>query len=132
MEKKTGIFLKIFFYTPLFLLIVVLVLATLFVSLGKNFVRSYENKKEISFLEDEVKRLEGRNKELSLLIDFFKTNSFAEEEARLKFGLGKQGESVIVIPGNNEVDGEKIDKKEQIEEVPNFKKWWYYFFKVNK
>ncbi len=121
--------MKIFFYTPVFLAIIAVFSIALFFSIGENLVKSYEMKGDITKLEDEVKRLEGRNKDLYSLIDFVNTNSFAEEEARLKLGLAKPGESVIVIPENNAVNNQGKDKVNLAEEEPNARSWWNYFFK---
>lgn len=129
MKKGTKIFLKIFFYTPVFLAIIAVFSIALFFSIGKNFVKGYEMKKDISLLEDEVKRLEGRNKDLYSLIDFVNTNSFAEEEARLKLGLAKPGESVIVIPENKAANSQIGDKVNMVAEESNTRLWWNYFFK---
>lgn len=128
MTKQTKKFLKIFFYAPIFLLIMALVLGILFVSVGKNYLHSREINREYSLLENEVKRLEGRNKEISSLLEFFKTDAFAEEEARLKLGLGKPGEAMVVIPESDKVLQEKEEEKNK--ESSNPKKWWNYFFKI--
>jgi cell division protein FtsB len=129
MKKGTKIFLKIFFYTPVFLAIIAVFSIALFFSIGENLVKGYEMKGDITKLEDEVKRLEGRNKDLYSLIDFVNTNSFAEGEARLKLGLAKPGESVIVIPENNAINSQEKDKVNSTEEESNAKSWWNYFFK---
>jgi cell division protein FtsB len=105
-----------------------LVLGILFVSVGKNYLHSREINREYSLLENEVKRLEGRNKEISSLLEFFKTDAFAEEEARLKLGLGKPGEAMVVIPESDKVLQEKEEEKNK--ESSNPKKWWNYFFKI--
>ncbi len=128
MNKRTKIFFKIFFYTPLFLLIIGLILVTLFISIGRNLVRSYEIKKETSLLKEEVQKLEGRNKELSYLINFFNTNSFAEEQARLKLGLGKPGESAIVVQGEETRNPSAAAAPAETAINSNPKKWWNYFF----
>jgi len=108
-----------------------LIFVILLVSISKNFTRSREIKGDVSGLEEEVKRLEGRNQELGKLLDYFNTDAFVEEQARLKLGLQKPGESVIVIPEEEKKDGETpVGTKNKERVATNPQKWWDYFFKV--
>lgn len=114
----------------LFLLIGVVILILFSVSLSKEVIRRYEVNREIRELEKEVAELEKQNTELTQLEQFLNTERFQEQEARLKLGLAKPGEKVIVIPGVSE---EKLPKEElsapsNNEELSNPHKWWNYFF----
>lgn len=86
--------------------------------------------KEITDLKNEKEKLEANNSYLSGLLDYFASESYKEREMRLKFGMQKPGERVIIIsregekanpenPPNDSADNSKFS---------NLKKWWNYFF----
>lgn len=109
------------------------------VSLGREVVRNQTINTEISALEVEAQELTARNIEISELKTAMQTESFIEREARLKLGMKKPGETVVVVQDGNEVvqplTGDESDPLGYIigtEELPivvaNPSKWWYYFF----
>jgi len=71
-------------------------------------------KKLVKLLED--------NKELKLELEYKKGEEFKEMEIRNKLGLVKEGEAIVIIP--------KEDDVEEIETlyVPNWVKWRELFF----
>ena len=78
-------------------------------------------------LEKNIKKLEEKNLELSGSLEYLNSGFYQEREARLKFGLQKPEEKVIIIaPAETQRRPEiSPDKKEKT----NFIKWWEYFFK---
>lgn len=109
---------------------VVFLLVLFSVSLGKEITRRVEVNQEIGSLEDEIQQLESRNAELNDLLAYLNTSALVEKEARLKLGLQKDGEKVLVIPG---VGGDaahlsEVQHQEIQEAIPNPQKWWRYFF----
>jgi cell division protein FtsB len=105
-------------------------LALLGVSTGivKSVVRRVEVEREISALKNDIKSLEGKNEDLAKLINYFQTPEFKEREARLRLGLQKPGENVVVIPGLGENGPGVTNTSTESIFVPNWKKWVNYFF----
>ncbi len=95
-------------------------------ALGKVIFRAHGINREISRLEKEIQESEKNKKEISQLIEYLKTDSFKEKEARLKLNLQKPGERVVAIPSSENSD--LISEKAKDKEKDNSIKWWKYFF----
>lgn len=52
----------------------------------------------LSQAADKVYQLEGKNKQLKQKLKEVQSGEFIEEQARNKLGLGKAGETVVIIP----------------------------------
>lgn len=125
------------------LVVQMLILAFLVFSFGREFARDYSIQQEITDLEAERAALESENAEIAAFMNSVQTETYIEREARLKLGLAKPGEKVVVLPSpetNKEAvfsDGSISDFSAQeslldLSSIANPKKWWYYFFDVNK
>jgi len=106
-----------------FIALGVLFLILLSVSLGRSLFKDYKIKKDIQRLETEVTRLEGEQKQLVSLRDFFKTDFYIEQESRKSLGYAKPGEKVVII--EKELGQDTDDK--QASELGNPRKWLKYF-----
>jgi cell division protein FtsL len=90
---------------------------------------------EIKRLEEEIALTTAENQELSEFIDSWHQSSRLEKEARLKLGLQKPGERVVVIDRpqiestSTRASGilARADQSQQKEQL-NITKWWNYFF----
>lgn len=114
------------------IILVIVFIGFFMVSFVKESYRNYKINKEIKKLKSEISELNNENTQMASLIDYFKTNTFAEKEARVKLGLKKPGENVFVIEKKD--DQRSSDNQiNQINEkdMPNYKKWWVYFFGKN-
>jgi cell division protein FtsB len=97
-ERKKKNFLAIFLSSPLFLSLVLLgLLAAILSPLHKNMTSRYRIDSEIDELKAEISSLEGGNQDLKKLLSYLQSDQYAETEARLNFGMRKQGEEVVVI-----------------------------------
>jgi cell division protein FtsB len=119
--------------SKVFLFFALLVLIFLTVNAGRESYNRYQLSKEISRLEMEKKQIEKRNSYLAGLMNYYKDESYLEEQARLKLNLKKSGENVVVIERsrdkngiNEEVGGTESPALEK--ETANYWKWWEYFF----
>lgn len=100
--------------------------------LSRSTWHNYQTNQQISALNDDLKKLQAENQNLNNEIVYYQTESFKELEARRRLGLKKQGENVVVLPG--ETEGENGDntntnknKEETIE--PNYIAWFHYVIK---
>ena len=116
--------------SKLFLVVCLAVFIFLLISFGREFSRRYYLEQQIKTLENNITELETKNQEFGQLIEYFDTQNFTEEEARLKMGLKRPGEEVLVI-NQPETKERRTEAEEGLSGLSNFVKWWYYFFNNN-
>jgi cell division protein FtsB len=109
-------------WTKLF--IAALVLYILF-SVGRVLYQSYQINNQIKGLKDEIAELKKTNQEYQEKILYYQSPSFREKIARERLGLQKPGEEVIVILPEEKP---KEDNRKKDDNLPNYMKWWNYFF----
>lgn len=102
------------------------------ISVVRETYRNYKISREIENLKQEINSLKNDNLELSSLLDYLKTDSFLEKEARIKLGMKKQGEKTVVVEKQS-----KSEKKLELsfvsiddERLSNVRKWWIYFLGI--
>jgi len=128
--------------SAIFFLAGVATLALIGVAYGKKIYRDRQIQKEIAKLQQEIEQLNQENSRLNNLVNYFSSQDFKEKEAREKLNLQKEDEKVVIFKKESMYHGEEVqDKKESQpltdeaeDKVPNWKKWWQYFFgggKVN-
>lgn len=126
--------IKRFLVSKLFLFSISIILIALVVNVGKESYRKYQLKKEIDSLNASIEQLQGKNHQLSNLMEYFKQESYLEKEARLKLNLKKPGEQVVILSSDLDndpsVSEDVLDQPESLdsEETANHWKWWEYFF----
>ena len=121
----------------------VVIIVFIGLTFGREFFRSREIQSEINKLQTQADMLAARNIALSELQTAIQTESFIEREARLKLGMKKPGEEVVVVKEVTEVTEaseviEKgngtdplnlvLDNQTEQARIANSTKWWYYFF----
>ena len=109
------------------------ILGILLFSFGKEFLRTRSIEQEIQELEQQANSLTARHQELTQWQRLFQTEGFLEREARLKLGLQKPGEQIIVIDRSPQITStlateESHSSKGFSSFTENPKKWWRYFF----
>ncbi len=126
----------------LLLVVNLLVIVFLGLSLSREIVRSRAIGSEIAQLQAQADELAAQNIDLSELRTAMQTESYIEREARLKLGMKKPGETVVVVQDDAAelVDGEIVSANDplglilgdaSVTVVANPTKWWYYFFDKN-
>jgi len=116
---------KVLFFISLFILIL------FSFNLAKELINRKDLQNDIDKLQSEIDGLEGKNKELGNLIEYFKSLDFVENEARTKLNLRKPGEKIIIVPEEGEAPGIQSNiQKLSLENntAANPQKWWNYFF----
>lgn len=131
-----------FLSSKTFLFASLAVLSFLLFSFGREFANNYAIQREIAELTAEKESLAAQNSELTVLMSLVQTETYIEQEARIKLGLSKAGEKVVIFSEDDGVlltdenravlslgeDGFKAD----FSALANPRKWWYYFFNINK
>lgn len=103
-----------------------LVVLYLLYIVGKTLYQSYLVRKEVDNLKLSVIELQQTNKQLSERIVYYQSSSYRERIARERMGLMKPGEEVIVILPEEKP---KTAEKDADDGLPNYQKWWNFFFK---
>ena len=120
--------------------VISLVLLILFgLNLAKEPISRRQIDRQIRNLENEAKKLQSDNEQISSLIESWSNEDYSEKEARLKLGLQKPGErAVLILRGEESTTTDELDgDSERVgnilvpvdHKIPNPIKWWRYFFK---
>lgn len=139
---RQSLLTRLIHWRFLFLVNAILIVL-LSVTFGREFFRDRSIQKEITQLQGQADQLAVRNLSLSQLQTAIQTQSFIEREARLKLGMKKPGEEVVVIQEQTPVDISQngtstdpsdpldfvLDETSSKERIANPTKWWYYFFR---
>jgi len=125
-RRKNKLILSDLIFSKFFLIFCVALFLAILFGLANGTIKNYKVDTEIQDLQTEIKSLEGQNQDFSQLINYLKSESFIEQEAKLKLGLKKPGENMVVIP-QAEANSDSAEKVN--EQLTNPAKWWFYFFK---
>lgn len=101
------------------------------VGLTKSLQRDSEVNHEISGLNTSIKDLEKDNLELKELVEYFNSDAYIEEKARIDLGLKKAEEKVVIVSNQREKGFGNLERgtaEAQIKNLSNPEKWWRYFF----
>ena len=144
MPRDNRSFLKRLLESRLLFVVNLVIIVLLSLSLGRELVRNTDIQHDINQLQEESNDLAARNLQISELSIAMQTESYIEREARLKLGMKKQGENVVIVKenlvgvsseGGKEENSQLQDPLRVLEErrdlnkhISNTAKWWYYFF----
>lgn len=121
--KKIGF--NLLFVSSLVLIVVVAI------SFSKDFLRIKQINNELRELEQQIAEVDGYNLEISELLKYFDTDSFAELKARTELGLKKEGEKIVIIANDELNDDHALDiSEEKNKSDSNIRKWLSYIFKL--
>jgi len=96
---------------------------------GRESLINFYQSKDIVKVETENNAIRQRNQELFYLLEYYKTDTYAELEARKQLNLKKKGEKVAIINVDMVDVGQSLDEEgEQIKERENYQKWWDFVF----
>ena len=113
----------------LFLALNVVVLFFLMIAFGREYIGNLQIRHEIQELEEQRAKLEDEQLNTLALISQLSSEYYLETEARTKHGLGKDGETLIVVQDGATRTGDVLgESDERLDFVPNYQRWFYYFF----
>ncbi len=93
---------------------------------AKLLIQKREVDKEITVLQNRADAVHNDNEQLSELIKYLDTPEYAERQAREKLNLKKDGEFVVVLPDDSNIN--QFNQAENVDSTPPYKKWFNYFF----
>lgn len=114
----------------IFFIFLIPIFLALLVGIFQQLYHRYQVKKDLGKLDMEIANFNKQKEDLSNLLDYYKNESNLENEARVRLNLKKEGEEVVIIlPTATSTESDKISSQKNIENMPNYKQWWYYFFR---
>jgi cell division protein FtsB len=120
---------KNFFGSKIFVLIVAVVAIMVVFSYARVYYQDYLVRQEIEHLEEQVRTMQAKKMELLDVLSYVKSDDFVEEKARTELNMAKPGEQVIVVDqARVQTDGQADNPVLKLENTPNYKKWFRYFF----
>ena len=113
----------------IFFIFLIPIFLALLIGIFQQFYHRYQVKKDLDKLDAEIANFNKQKEDLNNLLDYYKNESNLENEARVRLNLKKEGEEVVIIlPAATSTESDKISSQKDIENMPNYKQWWYYFF----
>jgi len=117
------------FYSPKFITLVgFIILILISIPLVKNISKRYAINQEVMDLENEIKDLESKNRDFKSFVSYLESDQFVEEQARLKLGLKKPGEDVVVLKEDLNASSSIANALNENLNISNPQRWWSYFF----
>lgn len=116
----------------IFFIFLIPISLALLIGIFQQFYHRYQVKKDLDKLDAEIANFNKQKEDLNNLLDYYKNESNLENEARVRLNLKKEGEEVVIIlptaTSTEKSGGINSQGSENIENLPNYKQWWYYFF----
>ncbi len=110
-------------------LLTILISVTILVSLVKTIYKTFQSGKRLNILGVEVESLEKEKKSLEKVLAERKDLEFVEKEARDKLNLVKPGETLVVIPEDQQpAISNQQSAETELGKLSNPQQWWYLFF----
>ena len=128
-EKDNLTIYKKLIRSRIFFIFLIPIFLALLVGIFQQFYHRYQVKKDLGKLDTEIANFNKQKKDLNNLLEYYKNESNLENEARVRLNLKKVGEEVVIIlPAATSTESDKTSSQKDIENMPNYKQWWYYFF----
>lgn len=95
------------------------------VSLVQQTLSLWRAEERIRMAQRKVEEARKKNEELAERLRYVQSDEFIEREARDKLRMGKEGETIVVVPKDViEKEVERVKKeKERPEKIPNWRLW---------
>lgn len=109
-------------------LVIISVSAILIVTLSRSIWDLWRRRDILGERQSALKRLEAENNRLKGELSYSESPFFVEQEARNRLGLGREGETVVILPKSQILSPNDQTRGEKEENLPNWKRWWRLFF----
>ena len=119
-----------FLKSKLFNIVLMMIVGYMVYLTGREALVNYYQSKQVARIEAENAKIRQGNEELHYLLEYYKTDTYVELEARKHLNLKKSGELVVIIPVDlNENDfGADVEEEESLVHKANHLKWWDFVF----
>jgi len=109
----------------LLLFLAVLISILLIVNSSKRILNLRTTSQQVEESEAQLENLRKDNEKLKEELKYKKSNEFAEKEIRDKLGLAKEGETVVILPKD---ENQQVTTDNGQLTKPNWRKWRDLFF----
>ncbi len=109
-------------------IIIIVVSAVLVVTLSRSIWDLWRRRDILGERQAVLRRVEVQRDRLQKELEYAQSGEFIEQEARNRLGLGKEGETIVILPKSQIPSSNDQTKEEKEENVPNWKRWWRLFF----
>ncbi len=128
-DTGKGIDFKMMVRSRLFNFVIVAVVIYMAVLTGKESLANFYQAKQLSKIENENNIIRKKNQEAVYLLEYYKTETYAELEARKHLNLKKKGEQVAVVADDGQnIENITEEEDNKVESRSNPKKWWDFLF----
>lgn len=122
---------KRFLQSKVFTLLALVIVVFFVFSIAKLWPQKTVIDARLENLKDKMAETEKSNADLARLLDYFKSRSYLEREAKIKLNVRRPDENVVFIY-EDEKENKMKDEKEKaslgLEGLTNFEKWLKYLF----
>lgn len=88
--------------------------------------RLYKSGEQVRLAQEQLRQEEEKNKELKRRLAEVDNPQFIEKEVREKLGYSKEGETILILPQQNEVDSSQLI----VDSRPNWQQWWDLYIRI--
>lgn len=108
--------------------IVIVVSIVIVINLSRSIWDLWRRRDVLGERQEVLRRVEEENRRLQSELEYTQSPEFIEQEARNRLGLGREGETVVLLPKQQETRDMRQETGEMQKNVPNWKRWWRLFF----
>lgn len=108
--------------------IIIVVSMVLVVNLSRSIWDLWRRRDYLGERQSALKRVEAEHSRLQKELEYAQSDEFIEQEARNRLGLGREGETVVLLPKSQIPNPNDQTRGEKEENLPNWKRWWMLFF----
>lgn len=105
----------------LILIVAIIITAVFALNSAKRILSFHGTSQKVEEAEAKLEGLKRENEELVRELEYKKSEKFAEEEIRNKLGLAREGETVVVVPKEDDYSQSTMDDSR--DNVSNWQKW---------
>lgn len=128
-QRSRQTFWGKFYNSNVFIIFLSLFLIFSLFKVGKELFKRHAINREINNLNKQLVAVQQEKDKLQDLISYLETDKYVEEQARLQLNLSKPGENRIDMANNPQE--KTVEIAVESEDLPNWKKWFNYFFASN-
>ena len=111
------------------LIATIIIVGLIIYNLLSQILEALKSGERLSSEAESLYQLEAKNRELKKKLEEIKSSDFVERVARNKLGLGKPGETVVIIPQEKIEEVLGASDSAQAVKLSNPLGWWRLFFK---